>query len=378
MKRAFHNLSMLFVALALALLFSEGFIRITVPQSLSGSWRIATATGLLVNKSNGSARHQQDDRVVVYRFFEPHLRDTSPKRGVRKILTLGDSFTFGWLLEHEDTYVSQLQKSIDKEFGPDEFQLLNAAAGGWGTSDYTAFVEERGSLTDPEIVLVFLNGADIGRSIRNGLFTLADSTSLTLQRHYQPVSSLKKYVNSFPGYQWLLEHSHLVQFLRTSAVILLSNQQAENKSAPIERGEVSDPESMDHEIKRETAIRLGSALFHRLKSWCDEKKMTLVVVGISRRDPLERVRTSAPTQAFLYKSDEFFRELGVPYFDATPQIRDIIGENPERYVINGDPHPNENGASAVARVSWPFLSQVLHDHLLVSSQESQVVDQRSL
>ena len=106
--------------------------------------------------------------MVRYRFGEPHLREVTRTRseGARRILVLGDSFTFGWLLDDADTYVARLQELVDAEFGPGRFVLLDAAAGGWGTADYLFFLEDFGPQIRPDAVLVFVNIDDIGRSLR--------------------------------------------------------------------------------------------------------------------------------------------------------------------------------------------------------------------
>ncbi len=223
-RDAAKNLALLVVALAVALLLAEGAVRLVLPQPLSGSWRVQTETGLLVNKSQGSSQHQFDRRVVRYRFGEPHLRELGASRpaGARRILVLGDSFTFGWLLADADTYVARLQALIDGEFGAGRFVLLNAAAGGWGAADYLFFLEDFGPRIRPDAVLVFVNTDDIGRSLATPLLRAReDGTGYAVDRISIRPSRLKQWLNADPAYsayQWLLEHSHLVQLARRTAV----------------------------------------------------------------------------------------------------------------------------------------------------------------
>jgi len=70
---------------------------------------------------------------------------------------LGDSFTFGWLLNKEDTAAYHLQRYADEEFGKEKFYFLNAGTGGWGTADYVAFVDDFIEEIKPDVVLVVLN-----------------------------------------------------------------------------------------------------------------------------------------------------------------------------------------------------------------------------
>ena len=195
---------LLLYSIGFSIVLAEGLTRIVRPQNLSGSWRVATDRGLMVNKSGGEVRHQQGQRVANYSFGPGHLRGPVGK-GKVKILVLGDSYTFGWLLKDEDTYVYRIQQSLDAAWGNDQVILLNAAAGGWGTADSVAFVEDFGDKIAPDMVVVFLNTDDIGRALRSDLWTF-DAESEKIQRKDAPFSRLKRMANSIPLYGWLLEH----------------------------------------------------------------------------------------------------------------------------------------------------------------------------
>jgi len=185
------------------------------PQDRTGSWFRYSPSGLVVNKSAGQSGHQPGPRVVRYRFGAPALRDPPAGEAARNtILVLGDSFTFGWLLAAEDTYVAQLQRLSDAEFGPRTFGYLNAASGGWGAASYVAFVEEYGDAIDPDIVLVFLNTDDVGRALKSDLYSFDESTGASLERRSRPVSRVKQLLNVLPGYEWALENLHFAQLVR--------------------------------------------------------------------------------------------------------------------------------------------------------------------
>jgi len=209
----FINLILFFASISISLLLGELLVRIVAPQNLTGIFFEQTEKGLSVNKSKGSAMHQYGARVVRYHYYYPHLRDTPFKRDGIKILMLGDSFTFGWLLNKEDTVTYHLQRYADEEFGKEKFYFLNAGTGGWGTADYVAFVDDFIEEIKPDVVLVLLNTDDIGRSIKSKIFTIQEG-GLGIERNVLKANPLKRMINAIPGYQWLIEHSHLVQLLR--------------------------------------------------------------------------------------------------------------------------------------------------------------------
>ena len=128
-----NSITLLFF-LTISLLLAEFIVRGIYPQNLSGSWRVIDNYGLMLNKNTGQSTQMHGTRKAQYLFEDFGVRSSfkptdHPKK---KVLVLGDSFTFGWLLNIEDTYVEQLAKANQN------LLFLNAAAGGWGVSDYTA------------------------------------------------------------------------------------------------------------------------------------------------------------------------------------------------------------------------------------------------
>ncbi|MCM8543260.1 MAG: hypothetical protein NE328_23530, partial [Lentisphaeraceae bacterium] len=83
------------IGFIIALISAEILIRIVSPQNLSGSWRQYHESGLILNKDSGESRHQQGERTVTYNFTDFHTRNSRIISGTKKVLVLGDSFTFG-------------------------------------------------------------------------------------------------------------------------------------------------------------------------------------------------------------------------------------------------------------------------------------------
>ena len=348
---------LLILSSGLSVLAAEIAVSITRPQNLSGSWRVETETGLLVNKSRGSSRHQLGNRVVSYEFVSPHLRGPVD-RGSVKALVLGDSFTFGWLLGNENNYVNLLQRKINTEFGSGTISLLNAAAGGWGTGDHVAFVEDFGDEIRPDIILVFLNTDDIGRALRSPLWTF-DEASRAITRTVPRRSKLKTIVNAAPGYQWLLEHSHLVQLARRAVISSRSTPGAAALAdgSPALGAMKTGPRSNSDAATAHLARALGVSLFRRLQLWCRAHKVHLAVATTGwHQSPPD---LSEATSAFVAGADELFSELGIPFFDASSQIWLVREISEGTFIIPGDGHPNEDGAALIAEHVFPFLSSQL-------------------
>lgn len=411
-RTIFFNLLLTIASIIATLLIAECIFRLVSPQNLTGTWFVSTDSGLLVNKSSGTARHQYGDRIVRYSFYEPNFRGTPIKDNGFKILVVGDSFTFGMLLEKEDTYVYHLQQYTDKEFGEGTFQYLNAAVGGWGTANYVAYIEDFGNIVKPDIILVFFNAMDINRSVNSGIYTLSDENKLMLNRHILKIPKLKYFINSIPCYQWLTENSHLVQFVKTR--ILSRQYNSKIKKQPVNRKTLtqktsssesnvsheegsglvtqavsrktlaqkptSSQSNVSHEkvsglvtkpvsrktleqkptpsqsnVSHEKGIDLVKALFIRLKTWCDTNHISLCVTTTGWDG--DRMRIA------LNNTSEFFQSIDVPFFDITPTVYGRLGKNQSEFIIQGDGHPNEKGSKLIADMSWNFfIKKQLHEY----------------
>jgi len=356
------NILLLLLATAFSLIAAELAVSIIKPQNLSGSWRIRTENGLFVNKSHGSSRHQHGNTVVSYDFASPHLRGPIHSGSVR-VLVLGDSYTFGWLLSNEHNYVNLLQQKIDSEFGAGTITLLNAAAGGWGTGDYVAFVEDFGSTIKPDFILVFLHTDDIGRALKSPLWSFDDNKVLARTVPPKtPRSKLKKVLNTVPGYQWVLERSHLMQIARSTVLGMplnnYANYSADGSPAPDVMA-VGPYSNLDAETTR-VATALGAALFGRLHLWCKEHDVYLAVATTGWHQP--PYTESEPTRAFMVGANALFNDLGIPFSDTSSQLWDRRKNSGNTFYIPGDLHPNEDGAALIAEFAFPFLKSQLGNY----------------
>ena len=85
---------------------------------------------------------------------------TTEKRG-KRVLIIGDSFTFGWGIEEEETWIHLLSEKY-----PD-IEFLNLGQGGNHPGDYVRIAKEAVPVLNPDMVLVgILQGNDIHQLMR--------------------------------------------------------------------------------------------------------------------------------------------------------------------------------------------------------------------
>lgn len=83
-----------------------------------------------------------------------------------RIVTLGDSFTYGLGLKSEETYVKQLEALLNTQRDAHEtrYEVLNAGVPGYNTHQEFIHLQEVGMPFNPDLILVgfVLNDAEIG------------------------------------------------------------------------------------------------------------------------------------------------------------------------------------------------------------------------
>jgi lysophospholipase L1-like esterase len=105
--------------------------------------------------------------TLTYRINSLGLRDREVERlkapGVRRILAVGDSFTFGTGVRLEDVYPSRLQRLLDESGPPGRSEVLNLGVMGFNTAHEVALLREVGLGLSPDLVLLcyVLNDAEV-------------------------------------------------------------------------------------------------------------------------------------------------------------------------------------------------------------------------
>ncbi len=79
-----------------------------------------------------------------------------PEAGVRRVLALGDSATFGDGLSEDDVFPPQLERELRARTG-ERWEVLNAGVTGYNTADELGLLRTRGLALKPESVVVCFN-----------------------------------------------------------------------------------------------------------------------------------------------------------------------------------------------------------------------------
>jgi len=82
---------------------------------------------------------------------EPIISESNPPR---RIVAIGDSFTFGYRVKGEDTYPNVLEKLLNQQRSDERFEVLNLGVGGYSTQQEAIALKHNGLKWDPELIII--------------------------------------------------------------------------------------------------------------------------------------------------------------------------------------------------------------------------------
>ena len=354
----FLRLIIICLTIVVGLLLCEIGVRVIAPQALSGTWSEGTSRGGIVNKANWTVRHQLYDRVLHYRFNDLRLRGGPAGNSTNRVLVIGDSFTFGWLVEETNIFISKFNALAAKDFPANSFEFLNGGTAGWGTADYVAFVEDYAPQIKPSAIVVFLNNDDIERSVRAGLYALDASNAIVAVKHETIAAGTRDRLRNSKIYQWALEHLELVQICRNAFQLKVIKHNVE-KTAAAHGGDDSA-----------FGVQLVQGLFLRLQSWCTANHCQLIVMTTGYNAfpdfPLGWDDGQA-NRKFFDAAPEFFATNHFNFHDLGPELFAVTHGDYKQAVIPKDFHPDERGHQMLADLAWPWLKPQLQ--LMLSDEK---------
>ena len=143
--------------------------------------------------------------------------------GTTRILLLGDSFTFGWGVEHEESFGALVERRLTERLGPVE--VVSAAVPGWSTDQHYIYLRTRGLDLRPDLVLLATSENDLTELSLNRLTLDADRLPIRVEPLWRMIDATgrMRYLGGtgpalprtpWPGETWLRDHSLLYHWLR--------------------------------------------------------------------------------------------------------------------------------------------------------------------
>ena len=136
--------------------------------------------------------------------------------GVLRVLSVGDSFTWGTGVEDEQTYPAQLARILSGDLDGRPVEVINTGVMSWGISQYYRWTLEEGLKLDPDVIVIAMFHDDWMQALL-GLVTEAPDGSLqTEDLVFTHLRTERAFVGSVPGFRWLMTNSQLFNWMRDS------------------------------------------------------------------------------------------------------------------------------------------------------------------
>ncbi len=357
------NLLLLFSSILLVLLIFEFSLKLFYPQNLDGWYSVRDKNGLNILRKNSKYFHRALGRTAKYTFDEFGNRITSSNNNHDKLLILGDSFTFGWLINDKYIFTELLQKYLKN------YKVINPSVPGWGIADYTRYLETYCKEIDPKNVIVMFNTDDFRRGYVSKLYKMDILNLIKIKNtnhpeidrifdfHYsqimkifkveygsvKPLVTHSKY-HKIPFYKFLIRNSHVFYLLRQTIVNIKDKKFWRQNILPS-----SDFDIPSHRIPTELDVAeiAGKILLLRLKETSKKCNTQLNIIYSGWYDYQNLPLLDNPTLHFLKYSKNFFEKHDIKFFDLSNMMKKMH-EKPEEYIITYDNHPNELGHKIIA------------------------------
>lgn len=350
------------VAILLSLAGAETFVRVVSPRALMVPWQ-DDIHGVTAPLPEVGGRFRIPDRfdttVTIHdRFRSDHAIARMAPAGTQRIAVLGDSCTFGWGANDNETYPAVLERRLRRRApAQPSVDVINAGVIGTGTGEQALWYDVWVRQFNPDIVVLSVFWNDVSDDLRGGFFeadahgTVAPRSYEVLERALGPVRTVRVAAHRVPAFDWLSQRSQLLTWIRQAPTELFvtAHARAVGDAAPADTPQVPSAERL--------AVTVSEIewLHRRLTSGA-----RLAVVFIPSAEAFDPTRRAAATvvdtsRAIVKVLSRRLPAIDVPFLDLTPALARAGGS---RLYFARDPHPNPTGYAAIGEAAAEFLSQM--------------------
>ena len=354
---ALLRLGLCFGVLVVSLLVAEGIMRFVRPQQLVRPY--ATPDFELGMVLLGNQRFYDTLGLPMYAY---HVRtnslgfrmdeepDFSPD--VRRILTLGDSFLFGWGVEAEHSFFRILADKIKHQTGS-KVQLLNGGVGAYGTGHVYKALSKWYPVLRPFAVIYFFNSNDLEDNLNTNpdyQVTRFQEVNGTIQLEDQQVYSPgKRFLFRYTPWIWLNHHSHLFIAVKT----LLPQK----GPLPQMGGSLINQDTSTEE----RIMKVSRAHILRLVKLASSWKLPLLIIWIPAPDEIRQAGHAGFYRDFknrLFADLSSYPSEHVSFCDPTVGMQRLWNFSPHPNIYFPEGHYNEQGNRWYAQATAPCIENV--------------------
>ncbi len=364
LARALLSVSVVMVASVLTLLFGEIFVRVFVPTERLVPLN-EVILGITAQRPNISGIHVVPHTFHVsyttsaQRFRSAKLFPPVPNSRTTRVAVLGDSFTFGWGANDDQTYPSQLERLLNSKYGPTE--VLNAGVCGTGTGNEALWYDLWVRRFHPNLVILTVVPNDTDDDLARPLFSIDASggvrpkSRIQVEQFQSQTLTARRLITRLPGYDYLTENSELLNLFRRTTSVLIRHRHLSNSRA-----------SAGSNAFETVGLRLLGGEVEWLNQQVRSSGAQLLVVFVPFRESVygQALKTNPVVSESAAMAETLSRvctQYNISFRDLTSEMRSAAtGGQPALYYTKYDAHPTPAGYRVIADLVSPLVVDELH------------------
>ena len=336
MKKRLTNLGIMLFSTIIMLLICELFLRWFIPQPL-GPVQFAFDRDIGLIHVPNQTGFNYFPGVYDYQFtndengFRKTLNEAVPNFIQKKIMLLGDSFTYGKGVNDNEAFAWKWQEEILK----DSILIVNTGTEGRGTDRALRAYQFYKNEVQPDVVIYFAHDNDLEDNRRSEYFKIINDSTLEVKTFEHLVGGRKAKLQKNKLYNWFISHSHLAALVKRILVSIL-----------LEKGSdavIAYDGAITEEDKRHTSIYLDLLS----KEVAQDGRQFFVYYIPAVKDLQHRLERNEPTEKELF-FEKYCGENNLPYHSFAEELMTSGKEEviKHHYLLEG--HWNANGHQLAA------------------------------
>jgi len=245
----------------------------------------------------------------------------------KKIMLVGDSFTYGKGVNDHETFAYRLQTALIK----DSVEIINAGVEGRGTDHALRSYQFYKDKYQPNTVIYFAHYNDLADNIRDEYYTVVNDSTLTSKTFEKLTGGTKEKLRKSKTYNWLISHSHFFSLLKAVLVNVMMPDQIVTYEADVNMTQAEKLTAMYIEQMRKEVEADG------------RKFLVYYIPAINDIDA--RIKGGQTEQEAFF--DNYFRDKNITFYNLSADFIDSGETNILKHFYLLEGHWNPNGHQLV-------------------------------
>ncbi len=271
-------------------------------------------------------------------------KEYDQKPGAYRIFCLGDSMTFGYGVEAQETYASLLSRDLGRILGR-KIESINGGISGYDVDRYPLVLEYIGLKYHPNLVIVFFTiSNDFGVIVKEGVLSgeSAKKDSFSIRRMF---INIKEY---------LFRHSHFYAWIKRR---LDGLSPLNGMLVRLGLRDIGDIYLKDYPPSMELKVMRAKNALEEIKNMGVANNFNVIVIAIP--DAIQIAKNIKMDSRYwdMEKPNRALEgiagSLGLEYLDLLPLFK---SEDSEKFYYKKDGHLNKLGHEEVAEIVSGYLA----------------------